>query len=150
MRGGTYISLPPCCKEMYGQPGFCNLNLCAARTRCSASSTCCSGVLSATKRIDGREAASQMACASACFLFAVDERTHELWGDQASLVPERPAFARQPVGARAGLHGDDAGRCLDKPCIQLLAIHLPAREGKKQCLARSIPISVALAWVVSR
>ena len=37
--------MPPCCKEMYGQPGFCNLNLCAARTRCSASSTCCSGVL---------------------------------------------------------------------------------------------------------
>ena len=104
-----------------------------SRRRCTHSMLCCSMLLTGTKRMCGRHAASQIAAASLasflplCALAAV--RRDQVRGDDARVQPHGEQLARPVVGAGTGLHRDHAARRqLRAPGQELVAAQRPVRQ----------------------
>jgi hypothetical protein len=92
--------------------------------------SCCAALLMATKRIDGRLAASQIASASlASFLLAFDVWPYEPGRDQPHLVTELFDLVCPIVRARASLHRHQARREVRDEAQQLPPRELLAHTG---------------------
>src|ERR1700722_18620965 len=86
---------------------------------------CCSCVLTATKRIVGRLAASAIASASAVsFFWRLTKGLTYAGGDQANFMPGVADSPTPVMGAPTGLHGDDAARLLGKNAEDFLTREL--------------------------
>src|SRR4051812_32731510 len=82
-----------------------------SRVRNTTADACLASLLTATNRMVGRWAASQIASASAALFFCIvllplDERLHVSRRNQPHLVPQLGDLACPVVSARARLHGD--------------------------------------------
>src|SRR5215217_5652556 len=84
-----------------------------SRVRNTTAAACACSLFTATKRMVGRWAASQIASASValffCILLPLDERLDVRRRDQPDRMPEHANLARPIMGAAAGLHRDRAG-----------------------------------------
>lgn len=96
------------------------------RTLCKAITACRSTVLIGTKRMLGRETASQMASASrASVLVGLYMGLHELGRDELHGVAKWPQLTRPKVSARASLHPIYPRPALGLPTGYRLARFLP-------------------------
>src|SRR3954468_17332997 len=76
---------------------------------------CCPSVLTATKRIVGRLAASAIASASVTSFFLALDEGFDIGGwDQSNLMPEIPDGSPPVMRTPTGFQGDDAARLLGK------------------------------------
>src|SRR3954462_2460372 len=104
-----------------------------SRVRNTTADACLASLLTATNRMVGRWAASQIASASAALFFCrvllpLDERLHVSRRDQPHLVPQLGDLACPVVGARARLHGHKTARLRGEEGEHLIAPQLLAEQ----------------------
>src|SRR4051794_21463899 len=110
-----------------------------SRVRNTTADACLASLLTATNRMVGRWAASQIASASAALFFCrltkgvllpLDERLHVSRRNQPHLVPQLGVLACPVVSARARLHGDKTAGLRGEEGEHLIAPQLLAEQDR--------------------
>src|SRR4051794_33860131 len=106
-----------------------------SRVRNTTADACLASLLTATNRMVGRWAASQIASASAALFFCrvllpLDERLHVSRRNQPHLVPQLGDLACPVVSARARLHGHKTARLRGEEGEHLIAPQLLAEQDR--------------------
>src|SRR3954469_15133198 len=105
-----------------------------SRVRNTTAAACACSLFTATKRMVGRCAASQIASAGHVILLPLDERLHVRRRDEADRVAELSDLTPPVVGARTSLHGHRAGRERGQEREELAAAQLLAKDHRARAV----------------